>query len=115
MKDLAMRFLADENVTGTVIQELRQRGHDVLSVKESMRSEQDEVMGERRDPGEHGRAGDQGVAQPAGDQSRYPDSVMPGWDRETGALGQGAALADFSIGFNQRDAVIARPRDLLRA
>jgi predicted nuclease of predicted toxin-antitoxin system len=44
MKDLAMRFLANENVTGTVIQELRQRGHDVLSVKESMRSEQDDVI-----------------------------------------------------------------------
>jgi hypothetical protein len=43
MKDLAMRFLANENVTGTVIQELRQRGHDGLSVKESMRSERDDV------------------------------------------------------------------------
>ena len=39
-----MRFLVNENVTGTVIQELRQRGHDVLSVKESMRSEQDDVI-----------------------------------------------------------------------
>src|SRR5438105_3553098 len=39
-----MRFLANENVTGTVIQELRQRGHDVLSVKESMRSEEDDVI-----------------------------------------------------------------------
>jgi predicted nuclease of predicted toxin-antitoxin system len=39
-----MRFLANENVTGTVIQELRQRGHDVLAVKESMRSEQDDVI-----------------------------------------------------------------------
>jgi predicted nuclease of predicted toxin-antitoxin system len=39
-----MRFLANENVTGTVIQELRQGGHDVLSVKESMRSEQDDVI-----------------------------------------------------------------------
>jgi predicted nuclease of predicted toxin-antitoxin system len=39
-----MRFLTNENVTGTVIHELRQRGHDVLSVKESMRSEQDEVI-----------------------------------------------------------------------
>ncbi len=39
-----MRFLADENVTGTVLQELRQRGHDVLSVKESMRSERDDVI-----------------------------------------------------------------------
>lgn len=39
-----MRFLANENVTATVIQELRQRGHDALSVKESMRSEQDDVI-----------------------------------------------------------------------
>ncbi len=39
-----MRFLADENVTATVIRVLRQRGDDVLSVKESMRSERDEVI-----------------------------------------------------------------------
>jgi predicted nuclease of predicted toxin-antitoxin system len=39
-----MRFLANENVTGTVIQVLRERGHDVLSVKESMRSEQGDVI-----------------------------------------------------------------------
>ncbi len=39
-----MRFLVNENVTGTVIRELRQRGHDVLSVKGSMRSEPDEVI-----------------------------------------------------------------------
>ena len=39
-----MRFLVNENVTGTVIQELRQRGHDVLSVKESMRSEADDAI-----------------------------------------------------------------------
>lgn len=39
-----MRLLVNENVTGTVIQELRQRGHDVLSVKESMRSETDAVI-----------------------------------------------------------------------
>ncbi len=39
-----MRLLVNENVTSTVIQELRQRGHDVLSVKESMRSEQDDVI-----------------------------------------------------------------------
>ena len=39
-----MRLLVNENVTGTVIQELRQRGHDVLSVKESMRSEADDVI-----------------------------------------------------------------------
>lgn len=39
-----MRFLINENVTGTVIQELRQRGHDVLSAKELMRSESDDVI-----------------------------------------------------------------------
>jgi predicted nuclease of predicted toxin-antitoxin system len=39
-----MRFLVNENVTGTIILELRRRGHDVLSVKEPMRSECDEVI-----------------------------------------------------------------------
>jgi predicted nuclease of predicted toxin-antitoxin system len=39
-----VRFLVNENVTRTVIQELRQRGHDVLSVKESMRSEPDDAI-----------------------------------------------------------------------
>lgn len=39
-----MRFLVNENVTRTVIEELRRRGHDVLSVKESMRSEMDDVI-----------------------------------------------------------------------
>ena len=39
-----MNLLVNENVTGTVIDELRQRGHDVLSVKESMRSEDDAVI-----------------------------------------------------------------------
>ncbi len=39
-----MRLLVNENVTGTVIQELRNRGHDVLSVKEAMRSEEDEAI-----------------------------------------------------------------------
>jgi predicted nuclease of predicted toxin-antitoxin system len=39
-----LRLLVNENVTGTVIDELRRRGHDVMSVKESMRSEQDEVI-----------------------------------------------------------------------
>ena len=39
-----MRFLINENVTGTIIRELRQRGHDVLSAKESMRSEADELI-----------------------------------------------------------------------
>ena len=44
MKNRAMRFLVNENVTGTVIQDLRQRGHNVLSVKESMRSEADDAI-----------------------------------------------------------------------
>lgn len=39
-----MRILANENITGSVIEELRQRGHDVLAVKESMRGEQDDVI-----------------------------------------------------------------------
>ena len=39
-----MRLLVNENVTGTVIREMRQRGHDVLSVKESMRSEADDTI-----------------------------------------------------------------------
>ena len=39
-----MNWLVNENVSGTVIQELRVRGHDVLSVKESMRSEADDVI-----------------------------------------------------------------------
>jgi predicted nuclease of predicted toxin-antitoxin system len=36
-----VRILANENFPGPVIRELRQRGHDVLSVKESMRSASD--------------------------------------------------------------------------
>jgi predicted nuclease of predicted toxin-antitoxin system len=39
-----MRILANENITATVIRELRVRGHDVLSVKESMRGEKDDVI-----------------------------------------------------------------------
>jgi predicted nuclease of predicted toxin-antitoxin system len=39
-----MRLLVNENVARMVIQELRQRGHDVLSVKESMRSAADDVI-----------------------------------------------------------------------
>ena len=39
-----MRFLVNENVTATVIAGLRQQGHDVLSAKESMRSEDDDVI-----------------------------------------------------------------------
>ncbi len=37
-----MRFAADENISGTVIRELRRLGHDVLSAKELMRSAPDE-------------------------------------------------------------------------
>lgn len=36
-----MRILANENVSTTVVQTLRDRGHDVLSVKESLRGEKD--------------------------------------------------------------------------
>jgi predicted nuclease of predicted toxin-antitoxin system len=39
-----MRFLANENVSGTVIESLRDHGHDVLSVKESLRGEVDTVI-----------------------------------------------------------------------
>jgi predicted nuclease of predicted toxin-antitoxin system len=39
-----MRILANENVSGSVVEGLRARGHDVLSVKESMRSEDDDVI-----------------------------------------------------------------------
>lgn len=36
-----MRIIANENVSGTVIRELRDRGHDVLPAKELMRAEKD--------------------------------------------------------------------------
>jgi predicted nuclease of predicted toxin-antitoxin system len=39
-----MRIIANENVSRTVILALRERGHDVLSVKESMRGAGDEVV-----------------------------------------------------------------------
>lgn len=39
-----MRILANENLSGTLIRGLRDHGHDVLSVKESLRSETDEVI-----------------------------------------------------------------------
>jgi predicted nuclease of predicted toxin-antitoxin system len=42
-----MRIVADENVSATVIHELRERGHDVLSVKESMRSAPDRAVLQR--------------------------------------------------------------------
>ena len=41
---MPLRIIANENVSGTVIRELRKRGHDVVSVKESMRSERDPVI-----------------------------------------------------------------------
>lgn len=39
-----MRILANENVTRSVIDGMRANGHDVLSVKESLRGEQDEAI-----------------------------------------------------------------------
>ena len=39
-----MRIIANENVSATVIGELRRRGHDVVSVKESMRSAPDHTV-----------------------------------------------------------------------
>ncbi len=42
-----MRIVADENVSATVVRELRARGHDVVSVKESMRSSPDRTILER--------------------------------------------------------------------
>jgi predicted nuclease of predicted toxin-antitoxin system len=39
-----MRIIANENVSATVIRGLRSRGHDVVSVKESMRSAPDDVV-----------------------------------------------------------------------
>jgi predicted nuclease of predicted toxin-antitoxin system len=39
-----MRILTNENVSATVIQTLRAHGHDVLSVKESLRGEKDSVI-----------------------------------------------------------------------
>jgi len=39
-----MRLIANENVSGTVIRTLREQGHDVLSVKESMRAASDEAV-----------------------------------------------------------------------
>jgi predicted nuclease of predicted toxin-antitoxin system len=39
-----MRLLLNENVSRTVIRGLRQRGHDILSVKESLRGQSDEAI-----------------------------------------------------------------------
>jgi predicted nuclease of predicted toxin-antitoxin system len=38
---VTMRIIANENISATVVGELRKRGHDVVSVKESMRSAPD--------------------------------------------------------------------------
>lgn len=39
-----MHIIANENISATVIRELRNRGHDVVSVKESMRSASDRAV-----------------------------------------------------------------------
>jgi predicted nuclease of predicted toxin-antitoxin system len=45
-----VRFLVNENISRTVIQELRKLGHDVLSVKESMvGARDDEVLARARE------------------------------------------------------------------
>ncbi len=36
-----MRIIANENITGSVIRQLRETGHDVLSVKETIRGAND--------------------------------------------------------------------------
>lgn len=36
-----MRLILNENISGTVVRALRDRGHDVLAVKESMRGSGD--------------------------------------------------------------------------
>ena len=42
-----MRILANENFPGPILRELRRRGHDVVSVKESMRGASDREVLER--------------------------------------------------------------------
>lgn len=42
-----MQLLLDENMPATAIQQLRSRGHDVLSAKESMRGQSDELILDR--------------------------------------------------------------------
>ena len=39
-----MRFLANENIARSVVTGLRDAGHDVLSVKESMRGQDDKTI-----------------------------------------------------------------------
>jgi predicted nuclease of predicted toxin-antitoxin system len=41
---MKMRILANENISATVIRELRSHGHDVVSAKESMRSAPDQII-----------------------------------------------------------------------
>ena len=42
-----MRVIANENIAATAIRRLRQNGHDVLSVKESMQGADDESIVQR--------------------------------------------------------------------
>ena len=42
-----MRILVNENMPGSVVAELRSRGHDVLAAKESMQGEDDAVILDR--------------------------------------------------------------------
>lgn len=42
-----MKFIVNENIPVTLIVQLRKAGHDVLSVKESMRGEKDEIILEK--------------------------------------------------------------------
>ena len=42
-----MRFLLNENIPGTVIRNLRNHGHDVVSAKESMVGNPDKLILER--------------------------------------------------------------------
>ncbi len=39
-----MLFLANENVAKTIVEGLRKNGHDVLSAKESMRGQPDDII-----------------------------------------------------------------------
>lgn len=42
-----MRFLANENISGGLVQGLRAAGHDVIAAKESMRGADDSIILER--------------------------------------------------------------------
>jgi len=47
-----LRIVANENIAGSIIRALRERGHDVLSVKESMRGASDkEILACAQDEG----------------------------------------------------------------